>query len=146
MFLRWILTNINYVHFGRSEIFLETVRLFFIWRPPYQRWLTRCLGPCVWFTVHCETCVVVWFHPDQCEKKWIECYQHNDIQRFDFFFSYIFSNINNLINYYVQLCSTLFKHIWLRFSNNTLTHLITLLYRCYNNFYEMFFNYNCRIL
>lgn len=114
MFLRWILTNINYVHFGRSEIFLETVRLFFIWRPPYQRWLTRCLGPCVWFTVHCETCVVVWFHPDQCEKKWIECYQHNDIQRFDFFFSYIFSNINYLIidmYNFVCNCTTLFQFV-----------------------------------
>lgn len=49
------------------------------------------------------------------------------------FFSYIFLNINYLINWYVQLCLQLYNFVPvclskydLGFQNNTLTHLITL--------------------
>lgn len=93
MHFRSKFTNINQVHVGKCNIYMDTFKLFFIWRPHYQRrnkWYH--LDSYFWYTIHCEGCVMVWQHHYQRKNIWISYWQQNDIQWY--FFKHLYLMIS----------------------------------------------------
>lgn len=80
-------TNLTHVFIGKCDIYMDIFKLFLLWRASYQRHDSRSMGTRVWYTVHCEGCIVVWLHHYQHENTWIVCWQQNDVQ---WYFLYIY--------------------------------------------------------
>lgn len=128
-------TNLTHVFIGKCDIYMDIFKLFLLWRAPYQRHDSRSMGPCVWYTVHCEGCIVVWLHHYQHENTWIVCWQQNDVQ----WYFYIFISIYYSGYYNDKHCQYIF---FLRWKSNNI-------HRCSLFFIHMIkrhANHQCRFI